>query len=99
MRPEDTAYYLLGIFSVNIPLLYGEGERAFNRLQEEIMKNSYDHPIFAWTDPSADRYGTPHGILGSSPRYFRDAGMIIPSNISNQPFSMTNRGLRLSLQL
>jgi hypothetical protein len=32
-RIEDTAYCLLGIFGVNMPLLYGEGERAFLRLQ------------------------------------------------------------------
>jgi hypothetical protein len=32
-RPEDLAYCLLGIFGVNMPLLYGEGERAFLRLQ------------------------------------------------------------------
>jgi len=36
-RVEDTAYCLLGIFGVNMPLLYGEGERAFIRLQEEIV--------------------------------------------------------------
>ena len=28
-RDEDIAYCLLGIFSVNMPLLYGEGEKAF----------------------------------------------------------------------
>ncbi|KAI1271376.1 HET-domain-containing protein [Xylaria sp. FL0933] len=28
-RVEDTAYSLLGIFDVNMPLLYGEGEKAF----------------------------------------------------------------------
>jgi hypothetical protein len=28
-REEDMAYCLLGIFDVNIPLLYGEGSRAF----------------------------------------------------------------------
>lgn len=32
-RIEDTAYCLLGIFRVNMPLLYGEGPRAFLRLQ------------------------------------------------------------------
>jgi hypothetical protein len=32
-RSEDLAYCLLGIFQVNMPLLYGEGERAFLRLQ------------------------------------------------------------------
>jgi len=38
-RPEDVAYCLMGIFQVNMPLLYGEGgERAFIRLQEEILR-------------------------------------------------------------
>ncbi|KAL2271346.1 hypothetical protein VTJ83DRAFT_717 [Remersonia thermophila] len=48
-RIEDVAYCLLGIFDVNMPLLYGEGKRAFRRLQEEILKaNPMDHTIFAW---------------------------------------------------
>ncbi|KAI0457300.1 HET-domain-containing protein [Xylaria acuta] len=45
----DIAYCLLGLFNVNMPLLYGEGAMAFVRLQEEIMKVSDDHSIFAWT--------------------------------------------------
>jgi hypothetical protein len=32
-RIEDMAYCLLGIFNVNMPLLYGEGDKAFIRLQ------------------------------------------------------------------
>jgi hypothetical protein len=32
-RTEDLAYCLLGIFGVNMPLLYGEGSKAFLRLQ------------------------------------------------------------------
>lgn len=32
-RIEDQAYCLLGLFGVNMPLLYGEGEMAFIRLQ------------------------------------------------------------------
>ncbi|KAI1160061.1 heterokaryon incompatibility protein-domain-containing protein [Nemania serpens] len=48
-RPEDIAYCLLGLFNVNMPLIYGEGTMAFVRLQEEIMKVSDDHSIFAWT--------------------------------------------------
>ncbi|OJJ70456.1 hypothetical protein ASPBRDRAFT_83066, partial [Aspergillus brasiliensis CBS 101740] len=47
-RPEDVAYCLLGIFNIHMPLLYGEGERAYIRLQEEIMRQSDDHSIFAW---------------------------------------------------
>jgi hypothetical protein len=32
-RSEDTAYCFMGLFQVNMPLLYGEGHRAFTRLQ------------------------------------------------------------------
>ncbi|GES61640.1 HET-domain-containing protein [Aspergillus terreus] len=49
-RPEDVAYCLMGLFSVNMPMLYGEGDKAFLRLQEEIMKQSDDQSIFAWID-------------------------------------------------
>jgi hypothetical protein len=49
-REEDRAYSLLGLFGVNMPLLYGEGgEKAFARLQQEIMKQSSDDSIFAWS--------------------------------------------------
>ncbi|KUJ11110.1 HET-domain-containing protein, partial [Mollisia scopiformis] len=47
-RTEDMAYCLLGIFDINMPLLYGEGKRAFFRLQEEILKANSDQSIFAW---------------------------------------------------
>lgn len=47
-REEDSAYCLLGIFNVNIPLLYGEGPRAFVRLQEEILRTSLDHSLLCW---------------------------------------------------
>ncbi|KAI1441963.1 heterokaryon incompatibility protein-domain-containing protein [Annulohypoxylon stygium] len=48
-RVEDIAYSLLGIFDISMPLIYGEGKKAFRRLQEEIIKTSFDdHSIFAW---------------------------------------------------
>lgn len=37
-RIEDSAYSLLGLFDVYMPMLYGEGQRAFQRLKEAIMK-------------------------------------------------------------
>jgi hypothetical protein len=38
-REEDKAYSLFGIFDIQMPLLYGEGEdKAFRRLREEIDK-------------------------------------------------------------
>ncbi|KAF2193470.1 HET-domain-containing protein [Zopfia rhizophila CBS 207.26] len=39
---EDRAYCLLGIFNVYLPLIYGEGDNAFSRLEEEIQKSSKD---------------------------------------------------------
>jgi len=47
-RLEDIAYCLLGLFDVAMPMLYGEGMKAFTRLQEEIMKNEDDESLFAW---------------------------------------------------
>ncbi|KAK4457972.1 heterokaryon incompatibility protein-domain-containing protein, partial [Cladorrhinum samala] len=45
-RVEDMAYCLLGLFDINMPLLYGEGEKAFLRLQEEILRQSEDDSLF-----------------------------------------------------
>jgi hypothetical protein len=40
-REEDIAYYLLGLFDVNMPLIYGEGvTKAFICLQEMIIETS-----------------------------------------------------------
>jgi hypothetical protein len=47
-REEDNAYWLMGIFGIIIPLLYGEGKNAFKRLQVEILKISDDESLFAW---------------------------------------------------
>ncbi|KAI0129760.1 heterokaryon incompatibility protein-domain-containing protein, partial [Xylariales sp. AK1849] len=47
-RVEDMAYCLLGIFDINMPLLYGEGRKAFLRLQEEIIRGTTDTSILAW---------------------------------------------------
>lgn len=47
-RLEDRAYCLLGLFGIHMPMLYGEGALAFERLQLEIMKSSDDASILAW---------------------------------------------------
>ncbi|PIL29247.1 hypothetical protein GSI_09296 [Ganoderma sinense ZZ0214-1] len=47
-RVEDEAYCLMGLFGVSMPTIYGEGRRAFLRLQYEIMKHSSDISLFAW---------------------------------------------------
>ncbi|KAK0639376.1 heterokaryon incompatibility protein-domain-containing protein [Cercophora newfieldiana] len=49
-RPEDLAYSLLGIFDVQMPLIYGEGaEKSFLRLQHHILEqDGDDDTLFAW---------------------------------------------------
>ncbi|KAH7081401.1 heterokaryon incompatibility protein-domain-containing protein [Paraphoma chrysanthemicola] len=53
-RSEDSAYSLLGIFNINMPMLYGEGTNAFVRLQKEILKTTRDQSLFAWSVTSRD---------------------------------------------
>lgn len=40
-RVEDEAYAMMGLFDIKMPILYGEGSRAFRRLQDEISKTHY----------------------------------------------------------
>ncbi|KAH9898914.1 HET-domain-containing protein [Xylariomycetidae sp. FL2044] len=47
-RVEDEAYSLMGLFNVNMPLIYGEGKKAFRRLQEEVLKTNPDYSLFSW---------------------------------------------------
>ena len=63
-RLEDEAYCLMGLFGVNMPLLYGEGQKAFKRLQLEIMKETYDPTILAWG--AVDSFMTVTGVLAPS---------------------------------
>lgn len=96
-RAEDLAYCLLGIFDVNMPLLYGEGSRAFLRLQEEIARESNDLSLFAW------RFEPGHpqafnGVFAPSPKQFggsADVENIMESAIGAE-YTVTNKGVRLA---
>lgn len=101
-RAEDIAYSLLGVFDVNMPLLYGEGKlKAFRRLQEEIMKVSEDETLFAWESTEFNIGSTTADVLASDPRDFSEAKNLLPfaSDDPVIPYSMTHRGLRIWLQL
>lgn len=81
-RVEDRAHSLLGLFNVNMPLLYGEGKVAFQRLQEELVRTSQDSSIFAWTEQSGEfreyldtRYGTCNGMLADNPDSFANVSL------------------------
>ncbi|KAF2100169.1 HET-domain-containing protein [Rhizodiscina lignyota] len=80
-RSEDMAYCLMGIFAVNMPMLYGEGTQAFHRLQEEIMKISNDMSILAWRRDFELTPSYSHVPLAKSPRDFKMSAMVRPSHL------------------
>ena len=97
-RQEDKAYSLLGIFGVNMPMIYGEGARAFIRLQEEIIKISDDQSLFTWST-SEDQNNS--ALLARSPDAFKGCTNIIrePLRTDEYPYSVNNRGISMQLNL
>ncbi|PWY73415.1 HET-domain-containing protein, partial [Aspergillus eucalypticola CBS 122712] len=85
-RKEDIAYCLLGIFGIMMPMIYGEGDRAFIRLQEELIKRTRDASIFAWGLPSETPAPvhfediTSAGLFATSPADFANSSHIISQN-------------------
>lgn len=105
-RVEDMAYSLMGIFGINMPLLYGEGSKAFMRLQEEIMRTSDDHTILAWTQHRAHGKGPPYwlyrSLLARSPIEFSSAyrfKLREDDDSMINPFINTSIGLNANLML
>ncbi|RYO96410.1 hypothetical protein DL765_011600 [Monosporascus sp. GIB2] len=82
-REEDIAYCLLGIFDVTMPMIYGEGDKAFGRLQEEIMKKTRDDSILAWglnpaqSTPTKSTDVLSGGALAAAPSDFASCGRIV----------------------
>jgi hypothetical protein len=98
-RIEDMSYSLLGILDVNMPMLYGEGEKAFLRLQEEIIKRYNDLSIFAWNGEATASGFMP--ILAAGPSSFAinpidhqssDTGGQLGDRLRTQ-FFLTNQGV------
>lgn len=88
-RPEDEAYCLMGIFDVNMPILYGEGRQAFRRLQEGIMKKTVDTSLFVWgstwlesappdaASSSHDHVDDASYLLAPAPSAFRECHSVV----------------------
>jgi hypothetical protein len=109
-RVEDRAYSLLGIFDINMPLLYGEGAKAFRRLQEEIIRTRNDPSIFAFgrdqlLSVEESMYKRPQpmyppkindSVLAESPDYFWQGGDVLTSKyFFDEPYAITHMGLRV----
>lgn len=105
-RVEDTAYCLLGIFDINMPLLYGEEEKAFRRLQTEIINTTPDLSIFAWRLPFKPGIrGLPRdrvysGVMAESPLAFSESSYnAIRFSSPRWDFVVTNIGIKTRTQL
>lgn len=108
-RKEDRAYSLLGIFDINMPTLYGEGERAFRRLQEEILKRHADTTLFAWgqiemidatkrgSQALLSRRST--GIFAASPDDFYESPVeFAPAQVRHKDITSSSPDVRICLQ-
>ncbi|KAF5576151.1 alpha-glucosidase 2 [Fusarium pseudocircinatum] len=99
-RVEDIAYCMLGIFDINMQIIYGEGMRAFIRLQEEIIRASNDQTLFCW---AWDERYVPHdwaSILSPSPKTFVDSSIYTEWPVHEaKTYTMTNAGLSIRLPI
>lgn len=98
-RVEDRAYSLLGLFGIHMPMLYGEAEQAFRRLQEEIIKVEEDCSILAWRSLPGDTGFAPCA-LATSPDHFFPHGLFSTGNagqFEQSPLTMIQRGLLVPL--
>ena len=100
-RTEDLAYSLFGIFDIAMDLRYGERDKAFLRLQQEII-NSHprDESILAW---ESDEIGDnePSGVLAPRPDCFkRSTNLTIASPdrkyTPRTVYHISNKGLEIS---
>jgi hypothetical protein len=111
-RAEDMAYCLLGLFDVNMPLLYGEGGgKAFTRLQQHVLEDSSDCSIFAWASLESSSAPQPRenrsdmfypdqsgvSVLASSPRQFHASGNIHSTHMGE--IVLTSIGVKLQLPI
>ncbi|KAF4452330.1 Vegetative incompatibility HET-E-1 [Fusarium albosuccineum] len=99
-RDEDIAYCLLGIFNINMPMLYGEGFKAFVRLQEEIIRTTNDLSIFAWTrHNSSTNDQTPYqNFLAEGPQDFASCSNLRLATdplLNGNGMSITNKGIHM----
>ncbi|KAK4223561.1 conidial yellow pigment biosynthesis polyketide synthase [Podospora fimiseda] len=99
-RAEDRAYSLLGLFNISMPILYGEGlQKAFARLQSEIMKEHPDQSILAWNLTGRTSYR----LFAESPDDFQNSASVAQlQRGSNQhvpwsSFQLTNLGMSINL--
>lgn len=86
---EDIAYSMLGLLNITMDIRYGEGVKAFMRLQRTLMESSTDESLFAWTTPTSGlacyrglgqvaEFSPAHwGLLAPSPDCFSNSSDLV----------------------
>ncbi|GAB7323774.1 hypothetical protein MBLNU13_g07231t1 [Cladosporium sp. NU13] len=102
-RKQDEAYCLLGIFGVHMPLLYGEADMAFVRLQEELVRRFRDHSLLIFSDLTRNT-SILREPLAASPKDFAGCKQIKACNTYKIPFAlqsyqMTKDAIHINLPL
>jgi hypothetical protein len=102
-RPEDTAYCLLGIFDIHMPLIYGEGlQKAFTRLQSQLIKEAAELSWLAWDFPDPrPTPGSLSGVFAPTPACFTYCNdvTVYDADPNVIPVKETNGGLELELPI
>ena len=83
-----------------MPLLYGEGMKAFTRLQQEIARVSNDQSLLAWEFACADESGHDPTLFARNPSNFASAGSMVRHDINGdsfRPWTLTNLGISLEV--
>jgi hypothetical protein len=100
-RIEDMAYCLIGIFDIPLPIAYGEGRMAFQRLQAEIVQRSHDQGLFAWNG-SPSSYNS---MFAAGPEAFFPLDwplLTVGEDVAGSAdptYALTNHGLRIPLSI
>ncbi|KAL5113425.1 hypothetical protein ACEQ8H_008693 [Pleosporales sp. CAS-2024a] len=91
-----------------MPPLYGEGEKAFRRLQLEIIRSTRDLSVFAWSRvPKLELERDPTtqdsllcGVLATNPAHFEGCNdYLISEQDGYREYSVTNVGIKIRAQL
>jgi hypothetical protein len=95
-RVEDIAYCLIGMFDIPLSIAYGEGRRAFYRLQVELMQHTNDKGLFAWRGkPSLQS-----SMFAAGPECFTTTwGPLVTKGLPDPTHTVTNCGLRIPLSI
>ena len=93
-REEDRAYSLTGLFDVFMPMIYGEREKAFLRLQQQIIQKSKDESIFVWDMEFSGNTKAYSGLFSPSPSAYANCSDIIQTS-GSRGFSESNGELSI----